>query len=132
VSAFSVNPNAKVKSITGSPFADQQTAPCWVEISHDGRYLFTVNTGSTTISRYRILANGTLSLIGSTPFSSGTGIAAFDARLDAAGTHLYVVDSAIASVSGFAVNGGSLSELSSSPASLPTGATPFGVTIVSA
>jgi 6-phosphogluconolactonase (cycloisomerase 2 family) len=103
-----------------------------VEISHDGRYLFTVNTGSTTISRYRILANGTLSLIGSTPFSSGTGIAAFDARLDAAGTHLYVVDSAIASVSGFAVNGGSLSELSSSPASLPTGATPFGVTIVSA
>jgi 6-phosphogluconolactonase (cycloisomerase 2 family) len=131
VSAFSVNPNAKVKSITGSPFADQQTAPCWVEISHDGRYLFTVNTGSTTISRYRILANGTLSLIGSTPFSSGTGIAAFDARLDAAGTHLYVVDSAIASVSGFAVNGGSLSELSSSPASLPTGATPFGVTIVS-
>ena len=29
-----------------SPYADGQTAPCWVEISHDGRYLFTVNTGS--------------------------------------------------------------------------------------
>ena len=67
VSAFSVNPNAKVKSITGSPFADGETAPCWVEISHDGRYLFTVNTGSTTISRYRILANGSLHLLGSTP-----------------------------------------------------------------
>src|SRR4029078_1795768 len=63
VSAFSVNPNAKVKSITGSPFADQQTAPCWVEISHDGRYLFTVNTGSTTLPRYPLLANGTLALI---------------------------------------------------------------------
>jgi 6-phosphogluconolactonase len=132
VSAFSVNPNAKLKSITGSPFADQQTAPCWVEISHDGRYLFTVNTGSTTISRYRILANGTLSLIGSTPFSSGGGIRPFDARLDAAGTHLYVVDAAIASVSGFSVNGGSLTELASSPAALPAGATPFGVATVSA
>jgi hypothetical protein len=130
VSAFSVNPNAKLKSITGSPFADQQTAPCWVEISHDGRYLFAVNTGSTTISRYRILANGALSLIGSTPFSSGGGIRPFDARLDASGTHLYVVDAAIASVSGFAVNGGSLTELTSSPAALPTGATPFGVAIV--
>src|SRR3954452_1669804 len=132
VSAFSVNANAKLKSITGSPFADQQTAPCWVEISHDGRYLFTVNTGSTTISSYRINANGTLSLIGSTPFKSGGGIRPFDARLDAAGTHLYVVDSAIASVSGFAVNGGSVTELGSSPTALPAGATPFGVAIVPA
>jgi 6-phosphogluconolactonase len=132
VSAFSVNPNAKLKSITGSPFPDGQTAPCWVEISRDGRYLFTVNTGSTTISRYRILANGTLSLIGSTPFSSGAGIRPFDARLDVSGEHLYVVDAAIASVSGFAVNGGSLTELPSSPAALPAGATPFGLVIIGA
>ena len=130
VSAFSVNPNAKLKSITGSPFADEQTAPCWVEISHDGRYLFTVNTGSTTISRYRILANGSLQLLGSTPFSSGSGIRPFDARLDVSGAHLYVVDAAIASVSGFTVTGGSLQELTSSPAALPAGATPFGLAIV--
>jgi 6-phosphogluconolactonase (cycloisomerase 2 family) len=95
VSAFKVDPNAKVKSIGGSPFADGQTAPCWVEISHDGRYLFAVNTGSTTISSYRMLATGSLDLIGSTSFSSGTGIRPFDARLDAAGDHLYVVDAAI-------------------------------------
>jgi 6-phosphogluconolactonase len=132
VSAFSVNPNAKLKSITSSPFADGQTAPCWVEISRDGRYLFTVNTGSTTISSYRILANGSLTLIGSTTFRSGTGIRPFDARLDAAGDHLYVVDAAIASVSGFSVSGGSLTELASSPAVLPAGATPFGVAIVAA
>ena len=29
----------------GSPFADNQTAPCWIEITHDGQVLFTVNTG---------------------------------------------------------------------------------------
>jgi len=132
VSAFSVNPNAKLKSLDGSPYADEQTAPCWVEISHDGRYLFAVNTGSTTLSSYRILANGSLTLLGSTPFSSGTGIRPFDARLDPSGDHLYVVDAAIASVSAFAVNGGSLTELASSPTVLPAGATPFGVAIVSA
>src|SRR5207247_5303804 len=126
-----VNPNAKVKSITGSPYADGQTAPCWVEISHDGRYLFAVNTGSTTISRYRILDNGSLRLIGSTPFRSGTGIRPFDARLDVAGAHLYVVDAAIASVSGFAVSGGSLNELTPSPTALPAAAMPFGIAIVS-
>jgi 6-phosphogluconolactonase len=130
VSAFSVNPNAKLKSIDGSPFPDGQTAPCWVEISHDGRYLFAVNTGSTTISSYRILSNGSLSYMSSTAFSSGLGIRPFDARLDVGGHYLYVVDAAIAKVSGFAVSGGSLTELTTSPTALPTGATPFGIVIV--
>jgi 6-phosphogluconolactonase len=130
VSAFSVNPNAKLKSIDGSPFPDGQTAPCWVEISHDGRYLFAVNTGSTTISSYRILSNGSLSYMSSTAFSSGLGIRPFDARLDVGGHYLYVVDAAIANVSGFAVSGGSLTELTTSPTALPTGATPFGIVIV--
>jgi 6-phosphogluconolactonase len=130
VSAFSVNPNAKLKSIGGSPFADGQTAPCWVEISHDGGYLFAVNTGSTSISSYRILPNGSLQYLTTTPFSSGTGIRPFDARLDVSGQYLYVVDAAIASVSGFVVSGGSLTELASSPTALPSGATPFGIAIV--
>jgi len=132
VSAFQVTPNAKLSSIGASPYADGQTAPCWVEISHDGRYLWAVNTGSTTISSYRILANGSLRYLTSTPFNSGTGIRPFDARLDVAGDHLYVVDAAIASVSGFSVSGGSLTELASSPAALPTGATPFGIAVVAA
>ena len=130
VSAFSVSPNAKLKSIEGSPYPDGQTAPCWVEISHDGRYLFTVNTGSTTISSYRIRENGSLRYLSSTPFKSGAGIRPFDARLDVSGTHLYVVDAQIASVSGFSVSGGVLAELTSSPTALPAGATPFGIVIV--
>jgi 6-phosphogluconolactonase (cycloisomerase 2 family) len=100
-----------------------------VEISHDGQYLFTVNTASTTISRFQIAADGTLTLLGSTAFSSGTGIRPFDARLDPSGGWLYVVDAAIPAVTAFAVNGGSLTELSSSPFSLPAGATPFGVVV---
>ena len=31
-------------------------APCWVEITHDGQFLFTVNTASGTISAYQIAA----------------------------------------------------------------------------
>ena len=83
-----------------------------------------------TISSYRIRENGSLRYLSSTPFKSGAGIRPFDARLDVGGTYLYVVDAAIASVSGFAVRGGSLSELTSSPTALPAGATPFGIAIV--
>jgi 6-phosphogluconolactonase len=129
VSAFSIDGNGALSSIGGSPFADGQTAPCWVEISHDGRYLFAVNTGSTTISSYQILTDGSLQYLSSTPFQSGTGIRPFDARLDRSGKYLYVVDAAIDAVSIFAVAGGNLTELSSSPAALPTGATPFGIVV---
>ena len=130
VSAFNVATNGALSSIGGSPYADQQTAPCWVEITHDGRWLFTVNTASTTISSYTILSDGSLQLLGSTPFSSGTGIRPFDARLDPSGATLYVVDSTLDAVTAFAVNGGSLTELPSSPFHLPAGATPFGLVAI--
>src|SRR6266566_5924725 len=58
VSAFTDGTDGALTSIGASPFADNQTAPCWVEISHDGQFLFTVNTGSGTISRYSIAPDG--------------------------------------------------------------------------
>jgi 6-phosphogluconolactonase (cycloisomerase 2 family) len=130
VSAFNVAADGSLSSIGASPYADAQTAPCWVEITHDGRWLFTVNTASTTISRFAILPDGSLQLLGSTPFSSGTGIRPFDARLGPSGATLYVVDSALDAVTAFAVDGGSLTELPSSPFHLPAGATPFGLVAI--
>ena len=65
VSAYRDSFSGQLTSIGSSPYADFQTAPCWVEISHDGRYLFTVNTGSGNISSYSINPDGSLALIGS-------------------------------------------------------------------
>jgi 6-phosphogluconolactonase len=129
VSAYDVSRDGTLNSIGSSPFADFQTAPCWVEISGDGRFLFTVNTGTPSISSYAIGRDGSLHLIGSTPFKNPTaiGLSPFDARLSPDGRTLYVVDSGTAQLSAFRVSGGNLSELSSSPTSLPSGATAFGL-----
>jgi 6-phosphogluconolactonase (cycloisomerase 2 family) len=127
VSAFNVTSGGTLSSIGTSPYPDGQTAPCWVEISHDGHYLFTVNTASTTVSSYAILADGSLSHLGDTAFKSVSGIRPFDARLDPEGRWLYVVDAATQTVTGFGVSGGSLTELAQSPFALPGGATPFGI-----
>jgi 6-phosphogluconolactonase len=50
VSAFAVGAEGALTTIAASPFPDDQTAPCWVEMSHDGQYLFAVNTASGSLS----------------------------------------------------------------------------------
>jgi 6-phosphogluconolactonase len=129
VSAFADSAGATLTPIGSSPFADNQTAPCWVEISPDGQFLFTVNTGSGTISRYSIAPDGTLTLLGSTPVGATGGVGAVDARLSPDGRTLFVDESRIGAVGAFAVNGGNLTELASSPTSLPAGATPAGIVV---
>jgi 6-phosphogluconolactonase len=127
ISAFNDALNGVLTPVDGSPFADDQTAPCWVEITHDGQFLFTVNTASGEISRYQIAPGGALTLLGSTPVGQTGGVGAVDARLSPDGRFLYVDESRIGEVGTFAVNGGDLTELSTSPTALPAGATPAGI-----
>jgi 6-phosphogluconolactonase len=128
VSAFDVARDGTLTSIGASPFADHQTAACWVEISRDGRYLFTVNTASNSISRYSISPSGSLELLGSTALKQSKA-GAEDARLDPEGDSLFVVDSQGRAVSGFAVRRGSLTELASSPTPLPANSAPVGIVV---
>jgi 6-phosphogluconolactonase (cycloisomerase 2 family) len=127
VSAFNVGPNATLSSIGSSPFSDLQNAPCWIEISHDGQFLFTVNTASGSISRYTIANDGTITLLGSTPVSNQGGVGAVDARLSPDGNTLYVNESRIATIGAFTVSGGTLTEIPNTP--LPAGATPAGIVV---
>ncbi|MCW2540098.1 MAG: hypothetical protein JWN95_1823 [Frankiales bacterium] len=128
VSAFRVNRKGVLTSIGDSPVANGQTAPCWVEISHDGKYLFAVNTGSGNLSSYAISHNGSLSLLGTTPFTNGAG--AVDARLSPDGKTLSVTGGRGLVVSTFAVHGGALTELPSSPVALPAGTSPMGIVVL--
>jgi 6-phosphogluconolactonase (cycloisomerase 2 family) len=126
VSAFLVAGSGQLAPIGASPFKDEQTAPCWVEISHDGQFLFAVNTASGSISSYAINPDGSLVLLGSTPFGVA-GAGAVDARLSPDGKTLLVNGSKASAIASFAVNGGALTELASSPTPLPTGAFAAGL-----
>jgi 6-phosphogluconolactonase len=129
VSAFRDSASGVLSPIGSSPFADHQMAPCWVEITHNGQFLFTVNTASGSISRYAIASGGTLSLLGSTPVRGTGGVGAVDARLSPDGRYLFLDESKIGAVGAFAVSGGKLTELASSPTALPAGAAPAGIVV---
>lgn len=129
VSSYNLGFFGSLRPVSASPFADGQTAPCWVEVSHDGRYLFAINTGSKNISSYAIGPFGQLTLISSFPISGSTG-GDIDARLSPDGRSLFVVGGKSEVVSAFAVSGGTLSEYASSPSALPAGeVAPSGIVV---
>ena len=128
VSVYDVAANGTLTSVAGSPFADFQTAPCWVAITHSGAYIYAINTGSSSVSSYSIEAGGALSLLGSTPLN-GTGLRPFDAALDPTDSFLYIVDAGAAKITVFAADGGTLTELASSPIAIPGGGSPFGIVV---
>lgn len=128
VSAFGVSRSGELTSIGNSPVPNGQTAPCWIEISHDGKYLFSVNTGSGSLSSFAIQHDGSLVLLGNTVLKNGAG--ALDARLAPDGKTLSVTGGRSHVVSTFAVDGGSLTELDSSPTALPADASPTGLVVL--
>ena len=110
----------------GGPVANDGGAACWIEISHDGRFLFVVNTASASISSYSIGVGGALTFLQSTaPGEVGAG--AEDARLSPDGSTLWVVESGTNGVTGFTVDGGTLEPLAQ--AAGPLGATPSGIVV---
>ena len=125
VSAYHDSLFGQLSSIGASPYADGQTAPCWVEISRNGKYLFVTNTASGNISGYAINPAGSLTLIGTTAIKGGG--ADIDERLSPDGRYLLVDGSGNHILSVFAVSGGNLTEVASSPTPLPAGGSPAGI-----
>ena len=129
VSAFNDSWNARLSPIGASPFADDQTAPCWLVISHDGQYLYAFNTASATVSSYSIARDGTLTLIGSSTQLTGIAGAGTDITLSTDDRTLYLNEAGNHTVAAFAVDGGTLAQLAGSPYPTPAGATTSGLVV---
>jgi 6-phosphogluconolactonase len=114
VSAYTVAANATLTPISGSPFADNQAAPCWLVVSQDGKYVYALNTASQTISSYSIAQDGTLTLIGSTLQTGGKGPnAPTDTAIDPSGRAIYSLQAGAAAVVGFTAQNGNVTALAS-------------------
>ncbi len=90
--------------LVDGPVADQQTAPCWVVITSNGRFAYTSNTGSGSVSGYRIGQHGKLTLLPSNA-STGTGSSPTEMALTGGSRFLYVLDPGTAALSAFQVQG---------------------------
>lgn len=123
LSSYEISGNGSLATISGS-VADNQSAPCWVVTTADGRVAYTSNTGSGTISSYAIGHGGSLALLAGDAASTGAGSAPIDLALTGNSRYLYALASATHAINGFRVQSdGTLTPLAGAPTGLPAGTT---------
>jgi len=88
-SSYRVGRNGPLHLISGA-VPTTQTAACWIAISENGKYAFTTNAGSGTLSSLRIGHNGKLTLANPVAGDAGPGSTPLDAAFSAGGRYLYV------------------------------------------
>ena len=73
-SAYSVSDDGDLEVLSAA-VPTEQTAACWLITSHDGRFIYTANAGSGTISGFRVSPDGGLQLISPGGITAVTGAA---------------------------------------------------------
>ncbi len=88
-SSYRVDRDGDLALISGQ-VATTQTAACWIAISQNGKFAYTTNTGSGTISSLVIGSGATLTLLEAVAGSSGPSSLPLDAAFTPGGRFLYV------------------------------------------
>jgi 6-phosphogluconolactonase len=113
LSSYYLARNGTITPITAN-VATTETAACWVVVTRNGRYTYTTNTGSNSISGFRIASDGALTLLDADGKTATTGAGPLDLALAKKSRLLYSLNSGVPEIQGFAVNGdGSLDPLGS-------------------
>ena len=126
VSSYSVADDGAITPVTGS-LGNGQGAPCWVALSKNGRYAYVTNTGSGTVSAYKVGEAGTLTLLNAAAGITGTGTGPVDLDVSKNGRYLYVRNGS-GTISTFRVqSSGALVSLGTTAAALPRGSAGIAV-----
>jgi len=104
--------------------ATTQTAACWVVISNNGKFAYTTNAGSASISSYAIGKDGSISLLN--PVAGSTGASPVDMDFNDNGAYLYALSAAGHTINAFRMQSdGSLIAIGAT--SVPVGAVGLAV-----
>jgi 6-phosphogluconolactonase len=116
-------PDSGILSVVSGSVANSQTASCWVVIPNNGKFAFVSNTGSGTISSYRIGTDvESLTLVNSVAGTTGMGSAPIDMTLNNSSKFLYVLAGGSQSVVSFSVNKDGTLTMIDTDGGLPRGA----------
>jgi 6-phosphogluconolactonase (cycloisomerase 2 family) len=98
LTSYSVRRDGTVATLDG-PEGTNQTAACWVVVTGDGRFTYTTNTGSGSITGYRIGRDGSLTILDPDGVTATTGEGPIDVDLTGNSRYLYTLNGDSDSVS---------------------------------
>ena len=118
-SASSYNINADLTlSVVSAAAPTLQRAVCWLIVNNSGRFAYTANAASATITGFAIASNGELTRLTDSGVSAdlGTGAGPLDLDMSRNGKFLYVFKNGVGTIGGFEVaNDGSLTAMPDTP-----------------
>jgi len=123
VSSYQLEEDGTLR-VVSSAVPTTETAACWIVITNDGRFTYTTNAGSGTVSGYRIAFDGTITLVDADGVTGDTGAGSgpIDMSLSNDGRYLFTLNGGDHTIGAFRVRAdGGLSPLPGA-AGLPPGA----------
>jgi 6-phosphogluconolactonase len=106
---------------TSPAIENHQQAACWVAVTPSSRFAYTANTGSGTVSAYRI-EHGAIALLGNgAAADTGAGSKPADEAITPRGDILYVLLGGVGRVQAFRIGAGGTLHHAGSVGSLPAG-----------
>lgn len=104
VSSYRVSEQGNL-GVISSAVPTTETAACWVAITGNGRFAYTTNTGSSSLSGFRIARNGSLSLLDADGRTgdAGSGSSPIDMAFSRNSRFLYALSAGDGSISAFRV-----------------------------
>ncbi|MPZ20417.1 MAG: beta-propeller fold lactonase family protein [Luteitalea sp.] len=104
VSSYTLEADGMLGAVSES-VGTNQTAACWVALTPDGRFAYTTNTGSGSITGYAVDSMGALTRLqeDGVTATTGDGSSPIDLALTRRGTFLYALGSGTQTVSAFFV-----------------------------
>ncbi len=121
ISSYDILRNSKLKTITASATTNQLAA-CWVIISKNGKYAYTSNTASGSISGFEIKPDGML--VALTPNgvtgNTGTGSGPIDMIISRNGQYLSSLNARNGTISNFRIESNGSLKPASTLSNLPT------------
>jgi 6-phosphogluconolactonase len=103
VSSYRFFPGAPLTTISAS-VGDTQLAACWLTVTPDGRFAYTANAASPSISSYRIGHGGSLTLRNSVAASNPTGSHTTDLAVPNSGRSLFALTAGNGTLSAYRVD----------------------------
>jgi 6-phosphogluconolactonase len=104
ISSYSVSATGAISAISSS-VATLGTATCWLAVTPDGRYVYTANAGTGTVSGFAIGNDGTLAALGGTVLGNfPAGATDIDISISSDGKFLYSLNTGSGSIGVFGIN----------------------------